>query len=126
MRDYFGVDLLQTLDETAEAAAGSSWYTPVTDMASDFGDWLSKGVDWMEANPTSAKMIGGAAAGAVSYYNQKQQQEHEEKMYQRRKSDKLELGRASSDSVTDGYTDYSSKLTGGTGLLTNGQLVKRT
>lgn len=93
-----------------------SWFEPVTEMAGDF-------VDWMEANPTSAKAIGGVAAGAVSYLNQQEKLDHDEKMYERRKSDALENSRASSGD--GGYTDYAKKLTGGTGLLTNGSLVQQ-
>lgn len=91
-----------------------SWFEPVTEMAGDF-------VDWLEENPTAAKMVGGAAIGAVDYYNQKEQQAHEEKMYNRRLDDQLQNSRASTG--TDDYGSHVAKLTGGTGLLTNGKFV---
>ncbi len=113
MIDYGGsfTDVVDSINDVS-----GSWYDPVIEMAGDF-------VDWMEANPTAAKMIGGAATGALSYYNQKDQQKYDEKMYNRRKSDALENSRASSGD--GGYSDYATKLTGGTGLLTNGKLVQR-
>lgn len=87
-----------------------SWYDPVVNLADDFAGW-------MEANPTMAKMIGGAAVGAVGYINEKDKQKHEEKMYQRRFNDQLSLSQASSGD--DGYGSHANNLIGGTGLLIN-------
>lgn len=99
-----------------------SWFKSVLNL-------VGTAAGWMEKNPTAASILGGAVAGGAQYYANKQsleaQEAHDEKMYQRRKSDQLENSKASSGVEASGYGNFSSSLTGGTGLLTNGKFVKK-
>jgi len=99
-----------------------SWFSSILDVANSVGSW-------MESNPTAASILGGAVAGGAQFYASKElqesQDESDEKAYQRRKTDMLENSKASSGIGASGYDGYSSKLTGGTGLLTNGILAKQ-
>lgn len=85
------------------------------------GEYASKAFDWMEANPNATKFLGGAAVAGLQYMDSQDQRKHDEKMYNRRQQDSM----ASSSSGADGYGSHTAKLSGGTGLLTNGLLTKR-
>lgn len=98
------------------------WFNSILDITKEVGSW-------MESNPTAASILSGAAVGGAQYYANKEalkaQEKHDERMYERRKSDVLENSKASSGSGASGYDNYSMSLAGGTGLLTNGKLIKK-
>lgn len=93
-----------------------SWFTPILDAIGSAGEW-------MENNPVASSLLGGAAAGAADYYVQKEAQKAEESYQDKAYQRQLESTTASSGGSN--YSDYSGKLTGGTGLLTNGVLSEK-
>ena len=99
-----------------------SWFNSILDITKEVGGW-------MESNPTAASLISGAVVGGAQYYADKErmkaQEKHDDRMYERRRADDLDNSKASSGTSSSGYGNYSAQLTGGTGLLTNGKLVKQ-